>query len=591
MNDNKPDLIIGIDYGTSNTVVTWRPSDGRAKVLYLKDPHTCSNASIPSIIFYPDENPSEILIGTEAEQAASDRRRNGVRVSESKLKLASSANGDEFKKGETEINDFFKCLFDKYIYEQIFQNLGYEYNNIIVRFSVPAKWNDAAKKAMIRAIKISGFGQLENSNHKVVIECVDEPRAALSYSLHRKERFIPKELLKAGILNCFLLDMGAGTSDITVFQVELYTDDCGRLKTKDIDPQKRINYPERGDEKKLCGGGEIDSTLYECILKKMEEQLHVVPSNFSVDHIKTWKEIKLSPVLKKGDTKCTHFPIQEDAFDAFCTREHIHESLATQFKNDFGVLRYDFENWTRKHWDDLNRLIVGAISDFEVKTGLSAKDIDLVFLTGGHAQWYCVEDLFNGNGICDTIGKNNGFEKIKFDNNRIIRGDRPSQVVASGLCVHNLGFKVPNIAANDMYISFSIEGKTRLEGASEQIDLIIKKDEDLPKKISITQTLPETKALWLEYPRYKLILKLYEGGLNPNGTYKEANYTTYERKWGCNIYELVRGTFRTERTTRFKAVHDVEISEDQRISIVTQIYADDWPFNPINLSDFVKANL
>lgn len=585
MNNNYPDLIIGIDYGTSTTVVTYRfVGQDKYAVNYLHDSNVKDVTSIPSLLFYPEEAPEKPLIGKEAEQEFLEGRK-GRLVQKSKLKLKGNANGYDFEEGKKEIGIFFKCLFDECISEQIlYKN---DYNNIFVYFSIPAKWDCEAKEAMKQIITDCGFGQLRNNNHSVAIESIDEPTAALHYLLDREgDKLITNGILKVGVpANCLLLDMGAGTSDIVMFQAELYKDGHGNARLKDIDPHKRRNYPQHSDSK-LCGGSEIDSALLEHISGILRDKLYSTPpqSVISILKLKTWKETDLSTKLGKNRI-CKDLP-NKYAIESHYMREHRSTALIEQVMSDFSISRYDFENWTKSNWNELNRLVMESMADYEKTFGVSPKDIDLVILTGGHSSWYCVENLFNGNGICNIIGANNGFAKIIQDNNRLIKGDRPSETVAAGMCMQDTGIRIPRVATNDMYISFSIEGE-----ASEVLN-IVKAGTILPFETEITQAIPNVTRNIMERMLFNVNLRIFEG----KDTSNKANCVEYTqcvdtRSFTRAVFDFLIGCLISSATRSFdfSVKHAIKVSEDQCLSLVSTIYVDGRQICVLDESNYEKV--
>ena len=92
-----------------------------------------------------------------------------------------------------------------------------------VYVSVPAKWDTDAREVMKRTVKKAGFG--EN------IICENEPTAAAYTMLHQHLNDFQKTkmLTVQKPMHVFMLDMGAGTTDIVIFRLKV--DSEGRVAT------------------------------------------------------------------------------------------------------------------------------------------------------------------------------------------------------------------------------------------------------------------------------------------------------------------------------------------------------------------------
>ena len=129
-----------------------------------------------------------------------------------------------------------------------------------------------------------------------------------------------------------------------------------------------------------------------------------------------------------------------------------------------------FEQITHEHWEKLYALIEAAMLNYPYA---HAEDIDLLCLTGGHSQWYLVENLFNGRGI-GTLGRageeNNHvcFSKLIRENWRIssIKEPYPQISVAQGMCHIGNHITFNHRSANNVWIQFAINDK---ESAREKV--------------------------------------------------------------------------------------------------------------------------
>lgn len=268
------DLIIGIDFGTSTTVVRYRYKDS-AEIKAIHDPVSNNTLVIPSLITYESDENGKVIntyFGTASSQIIDGRKRikgKQKHIKTFKLALKYDHGSSEFTEREVYLNDFFGFIYQT-LYDQILNT--HAYDDVIVNLSVPAKWNDDARKIMVEKFTKAGFGSLESAQHKVRIETVDEPTAAMSHLLNNSWR----RLYKAGVLTpgkkatCLLLDMGAGTSDISMFQIGLKQSSGNDYTLGDA--VNLHNYP-RFDNPKFCGGSEIDTLFTDYLRERIYREL------------------------------------------------------------------------------------------------------------------------------------------------------------------------------------------------------------------------------------------------------------------------------------------------------------------------------
>jgi chaperone protein dnaK len=580
MNDIRKTMIIGIDFGTSTTVVKYKYKGHASKSIEtLRDPDNTNLTTISSLIFYPTDD-RDPYFGNGALIQHTNKRRKGAFVQNFKLGLNSNPESAEFKTSASIIKDYFKFLFDQ-ISKQILR--GMEYDDILVYVSVPAKWTECACDFMYDAFMDAGFRSLNDNNHKVVVEIVDEPTAALHYMLAMEaENLMLKGLIRTGVKsNILLLDMGAGTSDIVIFQITLKDDGTGRVIFEN--PENLLRYPSI-DNPIFCGGSEVDNIfqkyLHDCTYSHFQEVIPNWNVNCSLQMVKGWKE-RISDDLKKiGEV--TDLPSNL----AIACEVYFEGKNKTveydQFVNSFSINRATFEQLTYAHWGRLNTLINEAVNKYNELYGISAKDIDIVLLTGGHSSWYCVEKLFNGEGVNNKIGKNNGFTKIIGNpGERIVQGATPSETVAEGLCMQDLDIKIPRTAANNVYIELVIDG------TSSGIKQILKSGTELPCPLTQIET-PEiivTKSLYARH-KFKVIMNIYEGsGIEDGNAIRSSKELLYNNKSvAVNIgrfFGYLLGGFEFPTSFKFKVVIDAEMKRNQRLDLKGNLIVDGkskWSF-------------
>ena len=486
-------LIVGIDFGTSTTVVRYK-EEGTDVIKPIKDADGVSDI-IPSAIFRVDGQ-NQTLYGCGALNAKTGGMQ-GELITNFKMGLL-DVNPEERRIKEAYIEEFFT-----YIYKQFWnQTRGIRYDSMDVYASVPAKWDTDAREVMKRTVKKAGFG--ENSI------CENEPTAAAYTMLHQHLNDFQKTkmLTVQKPMHVFMLDMGAGTTDIVIFRLKV--DSEGRVATDNV-----LSYPTR-DNRTLCGGREIDSILYNYILEslvkgtgKSKEELEQW-GIYSVDKAKSWKDKYLSYRLKDNITIDT-----PNDFLPFLKMSGVSTQQALQ------MIRFNrqiFENETKEHWLELYKLIESAVAIYKEKYGKEVKgaeDIDLLFLTGGHSQWYCIPNLFNGEGINGYIGKdvNNGqgivkalnFKKLREEPWRMFGDALPHECVATGLCLQDSNIKITTPTANNVWVRLTVN-----EQSSDYIQ-ILKVGDLLPvqNKQSLEVTL--SRNLVFGDCNFNITIELYTG--------------------------------------------------------------------------------
>ena len=426
-------LKVGIDFGTSTTVVRVLV-DGSDTIDFVKDDK--GNSVIPTIIF--QRNNGKKLYGERAEKAISNGSE-GLPIRNFKMDLL---DPDEIKrdKAKEHIYDFLS-----YIYE-LYSNCEYsfpEHDETQVLISCPAKWPESLRTYMKETVKQVGFGDNVND--------ISEPIAASIFSIkkHRKELLQKKIIATDKVLNVLMADLGAGTSDVTIFQLTI--DEDGHVKC-----DKTLSYPNISNPN-TCGGREIDDLLAKDVLEKCG--LSLDPQLFPAFAAKKWKEDLVSDSLKDEDVlSAPNYIIGKDGGNI---------SVKEQIKA-YKINRNSFETLTSSHWEALYSIIRGAVMKYKEKCNIGAEDIDLILLTGGHSLWYCVEDLFLGIGVNGFIGKDYkndkgeiipalNFKKIKENPKlRIIREANPQETVANGLCLQDSLIDVTTLSCNNVWVKFSV---------------------------------------------------------------------------------------------------------------------------------------
>ncbi|QEH37939.1 Chaperone protein DnaK [Aquisphaera giovannonii] len=181
---------VGIDLGTTNSVVAHRDRHGRPEVIPNRE-----GANItPSVVYFGTEPPA---VGHEAKEYA--RLGDSEIASFFKPHMGSALYQLQFGDRTYDATDLSAIVL-KRLKEDAEAALGEEADRAVI--TVPAYFGDAQRKATIEAGEAAGFR---------VLRIVNEPTAAtLAYGLNRGDA--PDETV-------LIYDLGGGTFDVTVARI------------------------------------------------------------------------------------------------------------------------------------------------------------------------------------------------------------------------------------------------------------------------------------------------------------------------------------------------------------------------------------
>lgn len=219
---------IGIDFGTTNTTVSYVDANGVAQPV-LSD-------KIPSLLFFPSEN-DLIFYGEEALDY-SEQQDSGILISGLKHDMKERAvriiNGKRWTYAEL-IGNFFKYLKTKIESDEL---KGEEITDVCITY--PVKFKPEKVSILKQAAAIAGFKNVTLLHEPVA--------AAMGYmnAMTKREGYIfnPETLL--------FFDFGGGTLDLAVVDI---SGSEARI------PLDCLGEPE-------CGGDNIDKSLYNVLDKE-----------------------------------------------------------------------------------------------------------------------------------------------------------------------------------------------------------------------------------------------------------------------------------------------------------------------------------
>lgn len=214
---------IGIDFGTTNTVVSYINSKGRLRALRYENKEV-----VPSVVYFISEN--EYIIGEIAKKRLMHNPEAGIanfktRMSDNEKYEIVAENGDVFKYKAKKVASLFLNRLINNIEEKLIKEFGTDgcIGNVVI--TVPAKFNDAQKEATKWAAKEAGFEEVKLATESTA--------AAIA---HRQESGLDGQVI-------LVYDFGGGTFDVSIIEeknrkfIEIATDgdkDLGGNKLTEI---------------------------------------------------------------------------------------------------------------------------------------------------------------------------------------------------------------------------------------------------------------------------------------------------------------------------------------------------------------------
>lgn len=183
------EIIIGIDLGTTNSVVSYRQADGQIKVI----PNPEGKPTTPSVVaFKPDGE----QINGEAAKRQAVTNPDTVMSIKRKIGTNEKIKIQALKKEFTPEEISAKIL--AYMKDYAEKNLGQSISKAVI--TVPAYFNDAQRQATKVAGEIAGLE---------VVRIINEPTAAaLAYGLDKEHN---EKIL--------VFDLGGGTFDVSILEI------------------------------------------------------------------------------------------------------------------------------------------------------------------------------------------------------------------------------------------------------------------------------------------------------------------------------------------------------------------------------------
>lgn len=418
--------IIGIDFGTSTSVIrVKRYEDGKPVGEKLETKEVVFSglgATVPTLIQKKDDDKSIVYYGYEAQQ----KRKKTTTYHSFKVDLESS-DPEKRALARNLTEEFFCYLAKTYKAQSEGGHLGEPGDKERTIVSYPVKWGEETRQFMVEAAQKAGFPNVTG---------MDEAQAAIQAVTVMSEDHLRKNglLVSGKPCNILLIDMGAGTTDLVL---------CRYTPGAEAKAEILSTWPKDGEI--LFGGREVDSLLQEYFRNMMdEESANLVFRRVGLDKFKIWKENTVSPALDRNDSVTDFEPLDNQIEDNDIDME------------EYCLDRASFEKCLEVYLKQLPKLINGCIDNSEIK----ASDMDLVIVTGGHGQWYFVNEMLAGK--MPKFGKLE-LAKLKANPSRIISIARPQETVALGMVYSPMQVVIhgyiptPDVTVNDEMVQEKTE--------------------------------------------------------------------------------------------------------------------------------------
>lgn len=393
------DSIFGLDFGTTNSALSVN-NGGQVEIVDI-DEHNAVGKTLRSVIYFDDEN--NIFVGQEAIQNYIENGAVGRFMQSIKSFLPDNQFiSTHINRKNYELDDLIAIILRR-IKKKGDEYVGHEVDSVImgrpVVFSENAKMDKLAEERLRKAAEKAGFRNIQFQMEPIA--------AALAF----------EETLCEGEEKKVLIgDFGGGTSDFTI------------LKSRGGSDRKILNRSE--DVLAVggiyVGGDTFDSSLmWEKMAKYFGKNVRykTIMTNrwleISTDITSKLRKWQLIPQLRSGKIR-EHIQQMMPYADDRKALENLHNLIMDNYgfmlfqaieKAKIDLSAYD-SSWivfkeyelliremiSRVEFEDIIAENVGKISkcvnSVVRDAGISEKDIDVVFITGGSSHIPCIKKIF-----------------------------------------------------------------------------------------------------------------------------------------------------------------------------------------------------
>jgi len=337
--------ILGIDLGTTNSIISYWNNPHRSP-----EPIDVSNGfgkiPMPSVVQYrkmPGSSEGEWVIGDEAYRSSKLYPETTIKSIKRKMGTNETVNLDGVEYLPEEISaKILKELISHC------KNINPKAEIIGLVVSVPYDFDDAAKKATMRACELAGLSDQ-------LICLIEEPKAAcLSYNF--RHQLVQDEKI-------MVFDFGGGTLDITIFEV-----------TEKDDNHIKLQVISEGGEAHHGGDNVDDAILAECF-NFIERKNGQTKQDIAVEN-----QVELSMCARDAKERLSGLRSYRIPF-TFCIPPFVEQ-----------ISREHLEELIKPFIAKTKKLVFQALRE-AYNGALSPNQIDRVLLEGGSSTMPWVKDM------------------------------------------------------------------------------------------------------------------------------------------------------------------------------------------------------
>ena len=449
---------IGIDLGTTNTVVSYVNKSGRIRALRYD-----KSEIIPSVLYF--RSPDEYLIGSTAKKLLDQNPSAGVAnfkttIGDSQRHEITAENGEVIS---LRSRDAAKLFLNK-IVQGIESKLVKEFGAAIgcidrAVITVPANFSSTEKSAVKNAATTSG---LEN------VKLAAEPTAAAVAYENSKGAENPDEII-------LVYDFGGGTFDVSVIQKV-----HGTFEEITTGGDKHLGgnlLTEKITGKILSAVNEKFSTEFPAHEDEFDEELHKISAaNYRLNMSEIWRTANL---------------IKEDLSEDENAEEFFNIALPDGKSDtfEFALTRDELENLIGEY---INRTVEITLHTIQSARDKGVEKIDRIVLAGGSSNIPLVKESL----------------EERLQSHDIVFSDDVSTLISRGATI--LAGRYAEMDKLTKAITTVQMGITAAEGMEfEKFQLIIPEDEPLPCTKKRTFYLSHDNQRRLEIDYYERDIKNY----------------------------------------------------------------------------------
>ena len=348
--EKKSNKVIGIDLGTTNSVVSYVPfGSEKPEILVNRD----GDRTTPSVVCLKKK---EIIVGKEAKSLSLILPDYVI----SSVKTLTGQN-KKVKLGDKEYSvPEIQAMILGYLTDYASKFLGEKINRVVI--TVPAYFNDNQRRLTEDAGKIAGLK---------VERIINEPTAAaLAYGLGNPEKDEEEK-------NVLVFDLGGGTFDVSVINIDY-------AKNKDNKKEGIFQVlSTRGDTK--LGGDDFDQIIFDFIRKKFLQKTNIdIENDINAKQRVKLESEKIKKKLSNSKSVDINLPFlyQNKEFSGTITR--------SEFEYEFKLRKFDTK---------IKKILELSIKDSKLKQ----EEIDEVLLVGGSTRipivQKMIEDIFTSKKV------------------------------------------------------------------------------------------------------------------------------------------------------------------------------------------------